>query len=421
MRLARRKKTMRCLSVVSDLSEGGEIMEEMNSSSTNLQEEEQDKEKGEEKGKVEEGNTKNINVSGKERTCSDHDVNSATSSGNNNTMEEGSSQQQQQQNNMDQEQSSQEHFFPSSVHVEEEAKTAIHTNTAAAPPATAASTTSNATTNNTKKHQTFPSSSRSTPDTVKFSKTNKTYRAPPLSTPPSFMQYDNQEEGELVAVKIFKKSLLKECKSIECESHIVVGGNGGNGGNGGYGGGASQLQVHTALENVEREIALMKMIQHPNLVCLYEVIDSAETDRLFMVLEYVECGEIMTHVRGTDRYRRSLPQQSFVSSSSSSSSNSSCFKKVLGKRLSSSSSTINTNNIFGVTEGGYFDEVHAALYFVDVMHGLAHLHRHCIVHRDLKPEVGFNTMRVKFFFMCVCFCIEFNFDFLTSVCVNIPL
>lgn len=35
---------------------------------------------------------------------------------------------------------------------------------------------------------------------------------------------------------------------------------------------------------------------------------------------------------------------------------------------------------------GHFDESTAALYFVDIMHGLAYLHEHHIVHRDLKPE-----------------------------------
>lgn len=35
---------------------------------------------------------------------------------------------------------------------------------------------------------------------------------------------------------------------------------------------------------------------------------------------------------------------------------------------------------------GHFDERHAALYFVDILHGLAYLHQHHIIHRDLKPE-----------------------------------
>ena len=162
----------------------------------------------------------------------------------------------------------------------------------------------------------------------------------------SFPQFDaddtkftsnDDDEGELVAVKIFHKSILKDCKSMENDSE-------------------HKLQVRTALESVEREIAVMKMIQHPNLVSLYEVIDSEETGRLYMVIEYIPLGEIMTHVRGTATYKRRPRREGEPA-------------------------------IAGVTKGGYFDELHCALYFVDLLHGLAHPHKNHIVHRDLKPEV----------------------------------
>jgi serine/threonine protein kinase len=35
---------------------------------------------------------------------------------------------------------------------------------------------------------------------------------------------------------------------------------------------------------------------------------------------------------------------------------------------------------------GHFNEEQSALYFVDILHGLAYLHQHHIIHRDLKPE-----------------------------------
>lgn len=40
----------------------------------------------------------------------------------------------------------------------------------------------------------------------------------------------------------------------------------------------------------------------------------------------------------------------------------------------------------GLLDGGHFDEHHSALFFVDILHGLAYLHEHHIIHRDLKPE-----------------------------------
>ncbi|KAL7505377.1 hypothetical protein ACHAXN_002872 [Cyclotella atomus] len=156
----------------------------------------------------------------------------------------------------------------------------------------------------------------------------------------NFPQFDatpqKSTKEELVAVKIFHKSILRDCKTMSQDS-------------------SHHLQVRTALENVEREIAVMKMLQHPNLVSLYEVIDSEEMEKLYMVIEYIPLGEIMSYVPKTDRYKRRERREG-------------------------------EPELRGVTKEGYFDEEHCALYFVDLLHGLAHLHRHHICHRDLKPE-----------------------------------
>lgn len=138
---------------------------------------------------------------------------------------------------------------------------------------------------------------------------------------------------QLVAVKMIQKSILKQIKTME---------KGPN----------NRLTVRTAFDDIEKEIATMKRLCHPNCVQLFEVIDSVESDKLYMVLEYISLGEILSNVDGTDRYMR----KGF------------CQK------------------VKGVTPEGYFDEKNAALYFVDILHGLAYLHRHSICHRDLKPE-----------------------------------
>ena len=104
-----------------------------------------------------------------------------------------------------------------------------------------------------------------------------------VDTPPSFMscqddqQYNahlhpKKERQQLVAVKIIQKSILKQIKSIQ---------RGPN----------NRIMVHTAYDNIEREIATMKRLRHPNVVRLFEVIDSVESDRLYMVLEYVSLGK----------------------------------------------------------------------------------------------------------------------------------
>lgn len=163
---------------------------------------------------------------------------------------------------------------------------------------------------------------------------------------------DEDEDEYYVAVKIFSKSLLKRKKTIFARKTSNNNGRRGR-----------RLSIHTAFENVEREIALMKQMEHPNIVSLMEVIDSEDSDALYMVLEYMPMGQIMTWFTEEKRYKRKRMQQ-----------------------------VDNKNKKGGGGGGGvilpygYFDEMHCALYFVDILHGLAYLHQHNICHRDLKPE-----------------------------------
>ena len=50
----------------------------------------------------------------------------------------------------------------------------------------------------------------------------------------------------------------------------------------------------TSLEMVAREIAVMKKMDHPNVVSLHEVIDDPASDALFIVMEYVSRGAVMS-------------------------------------------------------------------------------------------------------------------------------
>ena len=80
---------------------------------------------------------------------------------------------------------------------------------------------------------------------------------------------------KLYAIKVFRKSLLKKKKDYFRKE----------------GGG---MGVKNALEDVMKEIAIMKKIDHPNVLKLFEVIDDKEDDKLIMVIEFAKVGEIMT-------------------------------------------------------------------------------------------------------------------------------
>lgn len=83
---------------------------------------------------------------------------------------------------------------------------------------------------------------------------------------------------------------------------------------------------------IEREIIIMKLISHPNIMGLYDVWEN-KTD-LYLILEYIEGGELFDYL----------------------------IKK--GRLL----------------------ELEAINYFKQIIHGIGYLHQFNICHRDLKPE-----------------------------------
>ena len=145
---------------------------------------------------------------------------------------------------------------------------------------------------------------------------------------------DEEEQEELVAVKIFRKSILLKMRTMERNKET------------------RKVQIKTALSKVEREIAIMKKLKHPNVIDFKEALDSPASDMLYLVLEYCPLGEIMTYQEDGTFRRNEGDKEAPIS---------------------------------GVVDG-HFDEETSALFFVDIIHGLAYLHENSIVHRDLKPE-----------------------------------
>jgi len=143
----------------------------------------------------------------------------------------------------------------------------------------------------------------------------------------------NRRRKRMVAVKIYSKSRLVERRLTFSQKKATF--------------------EDTLLVKVQREIALMKQMYHPNIVRLFDVIDSGK--KLYLVLEYVKLGEIMTFNEETKQYSRRPTKPG-------------------------------EDRIRGLNAEGYFDEYHASLFFVDILHGLAYLHNNKICHRDLKPE-----------------------------------
>ncbi|CAM6073619.1 unnamed protein product, partial [Sphagnum tenellum] len=117
----------------------------------------------------------------------------------------------------------------------------------------------------------------------------------------------SKKDGKQYAIKMFHKSRLRKLRVSPTE---------------------------TAMMDVLREVAIMKQLDHPNVVHLVEVIDDPENDRFYMVLEYAEGGWI---------FEGSGPT------------------------------------------GGIGDAV-SQRYLRDVVAGLMYLHQHNVIHGDIKPE-----------------------------------
>lgn len=86
------------------------------------------------------------------------------------------------------------------------------------------------------------------------------------------------------------------------------------------------------VERVAREIHILKLIRHPNIIQLYEIIETGK--QLYLIMEYASGGELFEYIVNYHRVK----------------------------------------------------EPEAAKFFHQIINGVTYLHQLGIVHRDLKPE-----------------------------------
>ncbi len=102
------------------------------------------------------------------------------------------------------------------------------------------------------------------------------------------------------------------------------------------------------LDSVRREVAIMKKLDHPNIVRLYEVLCDADDDSIYLVMEYAEGGPVLSV--DLDEGEVELSPGEF---------------NIVAEPL----------------------PIHLVRrYFRDVLCGLEYLHHQNVFHRDLKPE-----------------------------------
>ena len=123
--------------------------------------------------------------------------------------------------------------------------------------------------------------------------------------------------GERFAMKIFRKHILARQRHWDAEGGVF----------------------RSALESVGEEIAIMKKLRHTNVVRLHRVIDDVKRSKLYLVMEYVTGGALLSG-----------------------------------------------NAKLGPTSWRPIEEATARKLFRDVVCGLAYLHANGVVHQDIKPD-----------------------------------
>lgn len=99
----------------------------------------------------------------------------------------------------------------------------------------------------------------------------------------------------------------------------------------------------TALDRVRDEVEIMRSLYHRNIVLLFEVIEADDSDKLYMVLEYMASGPCMV-------YRP------------------------------------DTKDFYSRATGNVLSETLARSYLSDILLGLQYLHQRRVCHRDIKPD-----------------------------------
>ena len=94
----------------------------------------------------------------------------------------------------------------------------------------------------------------------------------------------------------------------------------------------SKIHDQEELERVEKEIKYLKMLNHPNIIQIYEIIENSKN--FYLVMEYAPGGELFNYIVKNEK----------------------------------------------------IDENESSYFFSQIIHGIEEIHKKKICHRDIKPE-----------------------------------
>ena len=145
-----------------------------------------------------------------------------------------------------------------------------------------------------------------------------------------------EKDGIKYALKIIDKSFLQSQKNMEFDEE-------GN------------VIVNSSLENAIKEIAILKKTNHQNIIRLYEILYCKKNQKIYLILENCEHGELINYDEETGKF-------------------------ILNEYVEEKKDK-NKNE-----DECYYSDEEILKFFKDIISGLYYLHSNGIIHRDIKPN-----------------------------------
>ena len=167
------------------------------------------------------------------------------------------------------------------------------------------------------------------------------------------------KDNEKYAMKIINKKELKKRKIFKQD-------NDGN------------VVVTNLLKDSLKEIAILKKLNHPNIIKLYEILHNYQKEKIYLIMEYAEYGDIVDYNEQNGVF--SINKHIYE-----------IYNKIKDKEKS-------------FNETKYYKEEDIRSFCKNIVLGLDYLHKNGIIHHDIKPN---NILLCK---KGICKITDFNFS-----------